>query len=82
MCSLCSAVLSVLVVLVVLHGVQGAQHTLLPPQKKQATKKITSQNAFYVQLPTSHSKTATPSGCGRLYRVLRAFRPLTKAFTA
>lgn len=39
-------------------------------------------NAFYVQLPTSHSKTATPSGCGRLYRVLRAFRPLTKAFTA
>lgn len=50
--------------------------------QKKLLSVFNAHNAFYVQLPTSHSKTATPSGCGRLYRVLRAFRPLTKAFTA
>lgn len=39
-------------------------------------------NAFYVQLPISHGKTATPSGCGRLYRVWGRLDTQDRAFTA
>jgi hypothetical protein len=36
----------------------------------QAPPNFTPENAFYVQQPISHGKTATQSGYGRLYRVL------------
>ena len=39
-------------------------------------------NAHYVQLPISHGKTATSSGCGRLYRVWGRFNTQDRALTA
>lgn len=44
--------------------------------------KCSVHNAHYVQLPISHGKTATPSGCGRLYRVLGRFDTQDRAFIA
>jgi len=43
---------------------------------------LCAHNAFYVQLPISHGKTATPSGSGLLYRVLGRFDTQDRAFTA
>ncbi|BCM78218.1 hypothetical protein KAM333_29300 [Aeromonas caviae] len=49
---------------------------------KEQLWKVSAHNAFYVQLPISHGKTATPSGYGRLYRVFGRFDTQDRAFTA